>query len=405
MRNKFQVVRSVWKLFILVLLILSTFSYAMFQGGFVSWFLFYSFLPFALYAVCLAFYPIGKFSIERHFPKREFHANESLTVTVTLKRNSFYPLLFLIVEDCFTMELSEHVLRKGNKVFLYPGFRKSFSFNYRLEKLPRGEHGFSSLRLVTSDVLGLIHQEAVIESEDKILVYPAYGEWVYKAGENDFEQDAMVVNDRLQRDTTMAVGIREYQPGDRLSWINWKASAKRSEIMMKEFEQSRSQDLLLILDCTPHMFFELLVQYTASIGHDALRRGARVGFMSISEKCVVLPPQGGESSHRQLFYHLAKMKDTCPLSFAQVLSTDRYLLQQKVPLLLVTAQISAELVKAARAFTVRKCPVTIFVIKSTTEHVTALEISMMEMARTRGISVQFVYGPLPSAGMKKAVKE
>ena len=77
--------------------------------------------------------------------------------------------------------------------------------------------------------------------------------------ENNFEQGGMAVNDRMQRDTTMAVGISEYQPGDRLSWINWKASAKRSEMMMKEFEQRRSQDLLLILDCSPHMNFELLV--------------------------------------------------------------------------------------------------------------------------------------------------
>lgn len=400
MSKKFQVVHSVWKLIILVLLILITFAYAMFQGGFVSWFLFYSFLPFALYAVCLSFYPVGKFSVERHFPKREFHANEPLNVTVTIKRNSFYPLLFLLVEDGLTMKLSERVWQKGNKIFLYPGFRKSFSFTYRLEKLPRGEHEFTSLRLVTSDVLGLVQKEAIKKSEDKILVYPSFSEWSYKPVENDFEQGTMAVNDRIQRDMTMAVGIREYQPGDRLSWINWKASAKRGEIMMKEFEQRRSQDLLLILDCTPHMLFELLVQYAASIGHAALRKGARVGFMSVSEKCTLLPLQGGESGQRQLFYYLAKSKDECPVSFAQVLKNDRYLLQQKVPLLLITAEFSAELVEAAQTFTARKCPVAVFVIKSTVEHVSALEISMMEMARSRGIAVQIVYGPLPSAGMK-----
>ncbi|MEH7748493.1 DUF58 domain-containing protein, partial [Neobacillus drentensis] len=26
----------------------------------------------------------------------------------------------------------------------------------------------------------------------------------------------------------MATGVRDYQPGDRFSWINWKASAKRN---------------------------------------------------------------------------------------------------------------------------------------------------------------------------------
>lgn len=400
---KFQVVRRVWKLILLVLLVIAAFSYAMFQGGFVSWFLFYSFLPFALYALCLAFYPIGNFSVERHFPKREFHANEDLTVIVTIKRSSSFPLLLLIAEDSLTAKLSENVFQKGNKIFFYPGFRKSFRFTYRIEKLPRGEHPFPSLRFVTSDALGLIQKEALIYSEDKILVYPSIGEWSYRPAGNEIEQGTSVINDRMQRDTTMAVGIREYQPGDRLSWINWKASAKRSEMMIKEFEQRSSQDLLLILDCAPHRLFELLVQYTASIGHTALRSGAKVGFMSVSEDCVILPLQGGESSHRQLFYQLAKSTDKCHVSLAQILRTDRYLQQQKVPLLLVTAEISAELVEAVQLFTARKCPVTIFVIKNMKEHVSALEVSMMEMARVKGIQVQFVYGQQPSAGMKKAV--
>jgi uncharacterized protein (DUF58 family) len=403
MSNKFQVIRNVWKLIILVFLLLLTFAYAMFQGGFVSWFLFYSFLPFALYAVCLFFYPLGGFSVERQFPKREFRADEPLTVKVTLKRDSYFPLLLLIVEDHLSGELAGSMFQKVNKAFLYPGFRKEFSFIYCIEKLPRGEHHFSAVRLVTSDILGLVHREVTIPNDENILVFPSYGNWLFKSFENSFEQGVMPINDMMQRDLTMAVGIREYQPGDKLSWINWKASAKRSEIMMKEFEQRRSQDMLLILDCSPHMNFELLVQYAASIGYAALRKGVRVGFMSVSERSVMLPPQGGENHHRQILYHLAKSKDKCPISIEQVLKTDRFLLQQKANSMLITAQVSPELIEAAQMFTVRKCPVSIFVIQDAEGHVSPYEHSIKEMARSRGVDVQFVYGsPLPSE-MKREV--
>lgn len=403
MSNKFQVVRNVWKRIILVFLLLIAFSYAMFQGGFVSWFLFYSFLPFALYAVCLSFYPLGRFSVERQFPKREFHADESLTVKVTLKRDSFFPLLLLIVEDHLSGELAGSMFQKVNKAFLYPGYRKEFSFIYCIEKLPRGEHHFSAVRIVTSDILGLVQREVRISNDENILVFPSYGNWSYKPIENSFEQGNMLVNDMVQRDMTMAVGIREYQPGDKLSWINWKASAKRSEIMMKEFEQRSSQDLLLIMDCSPHMYFELLVQYAASISCAALRKGARVGFMSVSEERVILPPQGGENSQRQLLYHLAKSKDKCPITIEQVLRTERFLLQQKANILLVTAQVSPELIEAAQMFTARKCPVSIFVIQGDERDVSSSKHSVKEMARSRGVDVQFVYGSPLSSGMKKEV--
>jgi hypothetical protein len=41
MQKYLQKLKEVWKLMTLFILILLTFSYAMFQGGFVSWFLFY----------------------------------------------------------------------------------------------------------------------------------------------------------------------------------------------------------------------------------------------------------------------------------------------------------------------------------------------------------------------------
>ena len=59
----------------------------------------------------------------------------------------------------------------------------------------------------------------------------------------------------------MVVGIREYQPGDRLSWINWKASAKRNGMVTKEFETGQSTDVLLVMDSTPSFSLKILFLY------------------------------------------------------------------------------------------------------------------------------------------------
>ena len=42
-------------------------------------------------------------------------------------------------------------------------------------------------------------------------------------------------------------GVREYQSGDQLSWINWKATAKTNKMMTNEFEEPKERISVLFL--------------------------------------------------------------------------------------------------------------------------------------------------------------
>lgn len=400
MENFLPLAKYVWKLFVMSALIVITFSYAMFQGGFVSWFLFYSFLPFALYAVCLAFYSLDDFTVERQVTRREYQANEGTAIKVTLKRRIPFPLLFIIVEDCLSKSMDDSVQENKNKHFLLLGFRKAFSFDYRIEKLPRGEHELQAVRIMTSDLLGLIRKEKHIKLEERILVYPAYDELMDGSFVNG-DQGMNASQSRIQRETSMVVGIREYQPGDRFSWIDWKASAKRNGMVTKEFEQSQSRDVFIMMDCVPDRRFETMVSFTASIGRALLRKGIQVGFLSVNNERIVIPIHGGEASRQQLFYHLAQMKDNCSVSFDRVLETESFLLQQKAIFMLVTAHLSTSLIETAKRFTTRNCPITIFVIKAAADSVTSAERSMKAMAKVHGVRVAFVHEGQFSAGLSE----
>ncbi|MBR8646101.1 DUF58 domain-containing protein [[Brevibacterium] frigoritolerans] len=63
----------------------------------------------------------------------------------------------------------------------------------------------------------------------------------------------------------MVSGVREYQPGDQLSWINWKATARTSEIMTKEFEVQKNRDVFIMLDEKPSDLFEESIEMAASL--------------------------------------------------------------------------------------------------------------------------------------------
>jgi uncharacterized protein (DUF58 family) len=390
MKKLWNPIKKAWKFFILLFLILLTFSYAMFQGGFVSWFLFYSFLPFAIYCVALTFYSLNNLEVSRHLSKSEYNAGEQLKVTVTLRRSSSFPLFYLLIADEMDDRLKYSQQQKKAKTLLLPGFKKELSYEYVIDNLPRGEHFFRSFKLRIGDVLGLIEKEKVYPDESKIIVYPAYTELLYRQFENHFDQGMTASRERVQRDSSMAIGVRDYQPGDRFSWINWKASAKRNEIMTKEFEQRQSHDVFVVMDCVPDKRFEAVVSFTASLLRAVLKKGAQTGLLTISYERASFPIRGGEQQLQQLFYHLAKIEAKSTSPFEKVLETESLFVHQAVAFLLVTAQISKSLIEKASFLGQRKGKITLFLLKGEKESPTPNELSLIALANARGVRIIMV---------------
>lgn len=375
----------------MLFLILLTFSYAMFQGGFVSWFLFYSFLPFAIYGVALSFYSLYELKVTRELPKSDYNAGEALKVTVTVKRPRAFPLFYLLIEDQMGDVLKYAPQQKKAKTLILPGLKKEFSYEYIIDELPRGEHLFNSFILKTGDPLGLFEKEKTVEAAGKIIVYPAYSELLYRPFENQFDQGLTASRERVQRDTTMAIGVRDYQPGDRFSWINWKASAKRNEIMTKEFEQRQSHDVFVVMDCVPDKRFEPVVSFTASLVRAILKKGAQTGLLTISNERASFPIRGGEQQLRQLFYHLAKIEAKSVRPFEKVLDTEAQFMLQTVSFMLVTAQLTRPLIEKASFLGKRKGAITLFLIKGTKESPSENERSLVAIANARGVRVVMVH--------------
>jgi uncharacterized protein (DUF58 family) len=375
----------------LLFLILLSFSYAMFQGGFVSWFLFYSFLPFSIYCIVISFYSLNELEITRVLPKSDYNAGEPLKVRVMIKRRNSFPLFYLLVEDNLddTLKFAEKL--HSPKAFLFPGLRREFSYEYTINKLPRGEHFFHSFTLRIGDPLGLFEKEKTFRAEGRIVVYPAYTEIIYRPFENQFDQGLTASRERVQRDTSMAVGVRDYQPGDRFSWINWKASAKRNVIMTKEFEQRQSHDVFVIMDCAPDQRFEPVVSFTASLLRAVLKKGAQTGLLTFSRERASFPIRGGEQHLQQLYYHLAKIEAKSLRSFEKVLEKEALFIQQTVSFMLVTAQLSKPLIEKASFLGQRKGSITIFLIKGQKESPTDEERSLIAIANARGIRIVLVH--------------
>jgi uncharacterized protein (DUF58 family) len=76
-------------------------------------------------------------------------------------------------------------------------------------------------------------------------------------------------------------GMRDWRPGDSRRWIHWRTSARRGSLMVRQFEQPRSENLTLLVDlwrpsepkANDEDNVELAVSFAATAVADVCRRG------------------------------------------------------------------------------------------------------------------------------------
>ncbi|WP_078382314.1 DUF58 domain-containing protein [Sutcliffiella halmapala] len=391
MKAFFQKIKKLSKLVSFIFLVVITFVYAMFQGGFVSWFLFFSFLPFALFSLLILMYPLTDFKVERTLNQEQYRAGDRLIGTITLRRTLPFPLSYLLVEEILPSNLLFSQQTKQTKRLLFPWFRNTITVQYALDRIPRGEHALTAIRFKTGDFLGLMEKERLVELKHTFLVYPNYTEITYKQHENKFDQGSTSSNMKLVRDTSMTVGVREYQPGDRFSWIDWKATARKNDIMTKEFEQQQSHDVVLFLDRSQPSSFESAVSYTATLTKAVLKYGSQVGLVSMGEDRSVFPLRSGEEQFTSIYYHLAKVQPNSKIGFAKVVEMEIGKFQPTVTFLFLTGKLVKETVESFEKLSHRHIHLQVIITKDEGARLTKEEQIYIDLLKRRNIVVKVIY--------------
>lgn len=386
-RQLFSKLRPTFSFGFLVFLLGATFSYAMLQGGFVSWFLFYSFMPFFVYSFLFLCYPLQSFQVERLIEPEETEAGENVNVTVTLTRNNPFPFFFLLVEDI----IQNDVKNTGFKKVLFPGFKRNIRFSYQIENIPRGEHSFEAVRIKSADVLGLVQKEHWLDCQNVILVVPKTVEILYRPVESRFEQGSTASILQFQKDTSLVSGVRQYDSGDRFSWIDWKATARANDLMSKEFEMRQSNDILIILDATQKDNFENAVMFSASIMKSILRHGGQVGMFTAGYDRSLIPIRGGEYHQQQILRHLAKVKVNMDHPLSTIIEKQTQLYQWPAVLIVVTTVLDENFINGAALNMRRRGHLIVYLIKEEGYITTNDELSLKAMASNQGIYIKTLY--------------
>ncbi|MBV0932338.1 DUF58 domain-containing protein [Marinobacterium weihaiense] len=131
---------------------------------------------------------------------------------------------------------------------LPPGERQVVEYSAR--PVRRGTARFGDIRLRIRSPLGLWQLQRAVAAEQAVKVYPNF---MALANLNflDYEQRLSHIGAHLSQRRGSGQEfkqLREYQRGDEIRQIDWKATARQQRLVSREYQDERDQDVLFMLD-------------------------------------------------------------------------------------------------------------------------------------------------------------
>lgn len=124
------------------------------------------------------------------------------------------------------------------------------SGRYQLKLSQRGRYEFGPLQINSRFPLGLVERGLVLAQHDEILVYPQIGR-LSSGWRRQLQTATQLVSHAQARVGSFHDDfhrIREYRSGDEPRSIHWRTTARRNELMVREFRESRDRQLIVLLD-------------------------------------------------------------------------------------------------------------------------------------------------------------
>lgn len=166
--------------------------------------------------------------------------------------------------------------------------RASCSFDLELPMRMRGDYQVGMTRLEFQDVFGLLPMSIDLRwlpyyRQKPLLVLPRTLDITLPNGRIDAAQGQGIA--ALGSGQDELAYLRSWQPGDRMSRVHWKASAKSHELLTRQYEDPAGGGVLIYLDCRelPAGDADRLTDCAASLLRAHLERGDRVLIMSSRE--------------------------------------------------------------------------------------------------------------------------
>lgn len=222
------------------------------------------------------------------------------------------------------------------------------TIEYVLRPLQRGEYRFGVINVLARGPFSLVWRRFRFGDEDLVKVYPSFIQvrrFQLLAAANRL-QEAGIKRQRALGHSLEFEQIKEYVRGDDYRTVNWKATARRGDLMVNNFTDERSQQVYCIINKgrTMKMPFEgmSLLDYAINaalvLSNVALMRQDKAGLITFGQKTdSFLPADKKPGQFNQILETLYREETTfLDVDFEKLFAVVRNRITQRSLLVLFT---------------------------------------------------------------------
>jgi uncharacterized protein (DUF58 family) len=215
-------------------------------------------------------------------------------------------------------EYPEDFIAAGNELPFDIAARSEVELTYHVRPPHRGDFEFGDVFLRMRGPTGLLVRQVRCDMRQAVKVYPNLLD--LKHYEIGIRHRVMQPGSRVVRTYgrgTDFESLREYVPDDEFRAIDWKASARVSKLISRQYQEEKSQNVMILLDCGRAMGpsinglsrLDWSINAGMMLAHVAAIRGDRVGLMAFSEQALAFtapkPGKGQTLNLLRLTYNLS----------------------------------------------------------------------------------------------------
>ncbi|MCP9292214.1 DUF58 domain-containing protein [Gracilimonas sediminicola] len=175
-------------------------------------------------------------------------------------------------------------------------------FTYELRPTERGEYDFGDINLFINSRIGFVRRKVSIAASQTVPVYPSFIQM------RKFEMYAIsnrltdigIKKIRRVGHTMEFDQIKEYVRGDDVRSINWKATARANDLMVNQYQDERSQNVINVIDMGRVMkmpfdglhLLDYAINTSLVISNIALIKDDKAGLVTFSnDDSIVVKPE------------------------------------------------------------------------------------------------------------------
>jgi uncharacterized protein (DUF58 family) len=174
------------------------------------------------------------------------------------------------------------------------------SLDYSLRPVQRGEYLFGKIQALVTSPLQLVERRFSFPAEETVMVYPSYLQMKKYSLHAIGNQLNEAGSKRLRKlgNSVEFEQIKEYVRGDDYRTVNWKATARKNQLMVNTYVDEKSQQVYCLIDKSRNMqmpfegmsLLDYAINASLVITNVALHKQDKAGLVTFAEKMNTFLP-------------------------------------------------------------------------------------------------------------------